>query len=118
MIVPLKVELQRELQGWYDWANEKVMQATWKLQRELQEKEDIEKSKKEKQTVEEITVKRLAEMDYVLANAIGQIELANCTIRRLEAKNNMLRREMGRMLGWRLVVRQLNWMRLLRRSRR
>ncbi|CAA0825505.1 Putative E3 ubiquitin-protein ligase RF298 [Striga hermonthica] len=101
MIVPLKAELERELQGWCNWANEKVMQAAGKLMKEhaelktlRQEKEDIEKSKKDKQTVEESMVKRLAEMDNALANTTGQIELTSCTVRRLEVENNVLRREM------------------------
>ncbi|GER43740.1 RING/U-box superfamily protein [Striga asiatica] len=101
MIVPLKVELERELQGWCNWANEKVMQAAGKLMKEnaelktlRQEKEDIEKSKKDKHSVEESMVKRLAEMDNALANTTGQIELTSCTVRRLEAENNVLRREM------------------------
>ncbi|KAK4408030.1 putative E3 ubiquitin-protein ligase [Sesamum angolense] len=101
MLVPLKQALEKELQGWTDWANEKVMQAARRLgkdQGELkmlrQEKEETEKFKKEKQTLEESTMKRLSEMEYALSNATGQIEVANCTVRRLEEENSLLKKEM------------------------
>ncbi|KAL0391062.1 UNVERIFIED_CONTAM: putative E3 ubiquitin-protein ligase [Sesamum calycinum] len=100
MLVPLKQALEKELQGWTDWANEKVMQAARRLgkdQGELkmlrQEKEETEKFKKEKQTLES-TMKRLSEMEYALSNATGQIEVANCTVRRLEEENSLLKKEM------------------------
>ncbi|KAL2236514.1 putative E3 ubiquitin-protein ligase RF4 [Sesamum indicum] len=101
MLVPLKQALEKELQGWTDWANEKVMQAARRLgkdQGELkmlrQEKEETEKFKKEKQSLEESTMKRLSEMEYALSNATGQIEVANCTVRRLEEENSLLKKEM------------------------
>ncbi|KAI3472684.1 hypothetical protein Pfo_030833 [Paulownia fortunei] len=100
-IIPHKQALEKELQGWTDWANEKVMQAARRLgkdQGELkmlrQEKEELEKFKKEKQTLEESTMKRLSEMEYALSNATGQIEVANCTVRRLEEENSVLKEEM------------------------
>lgn len=101
LLVPHKQEIEKELQGWTEWANEKVMQAARRLgkdQAELkmlrQEKEEIEKFKKEKQALEESTMKRLSEMEHALTNATGQIEVANCTIRRLEEENGMLKNEM------------------------
>ncbi|KAL6499497.1 hypothetical protein OROGR_027407 [Orobanche gracilis] len=100
ILVPLKAGLEKELQGWTDWANEKVMQAARKLgkdQTELktlrQEKEELENSKEEKQTMDEGTIKRLTEMERALSNATGQIELANCTVKRLECENDVLKRE-------------------------
>lgn len=101
MLVPHKQDIEKELQGWTDWANEKVMQAARRLgkdQAELkmlrQEKEEIEKFKKEKQTLEESTMKRLSEMESALTNATGQIEVANSNIRRLEEENDMLKSDM------------------------
>ncbi|GER32975.1 RING/U-box superfamily protein [Striga asiatica] len=95
--VPLKAELQKELKGWYDWANEKVMQAARKLGKEKaelktlrQEKKDVENSKKQKQTV----VNHAAEMDHRLANAINQIQMASFSVKQLEAENDVLRRGM------------------------
>ncbi|MCD7463498.1 hypothetical protein HAX54_050736 [Datura stramonium] len=93
--------LQKELQGWTDWANEKVMQATRRLgkdQGELkmlrQEKEEAEKFQKEKQMLQENNMKRLSEMEYALSNASGQIEMANSTLHRLEVENAVLKKEM------------------------
>ncbi|GFP82025.1 putative E3 ubiquitin-protein ligase rf4 [Phtheirospermum japonicum] len=101
MLVPLKALLERELGGWTDWANEKIMQAAQKLgkdQRELkqlrQEREEIEKSRKEKQGNDESNLKRLNEMEHALGNANGQIELAKCTIHRLEFENSVVKKEM------------------------
>lgn len=93
--------VQKELQGWTDWANEKVMQAARRLgkdQVELkmlrQEKEEAEKFQKEKQILEENNMKRLSEMEYALSNASGQIEMANSTLHRLEVENAVLKKEM------------------------
>ncbi|CAA2935100.1 E3 ubiquitin- ligase RF298 [Olea europaea subsp. europaea] len=101
ILVPHKQVLEKELQGWTDWANEKVMQAARRLgkdQVELKtlrkEKEETEKFKKEKQSLEENTMKRLSEMEYALSNATGQIEVAHSTVRRLEEENAALRKEM------------------------
>ncbi|XP_051131052.1 putative E3 ubiquitin-protein ligase RF298 [Andrographis paniculata] len=101
MLVPHKQALEKELQGWTDWANEKVMQAARRLgkdQGELKmlrlEKEETEKFKKEKQTLEESTSKRLSEMEYALGNARSQIEAANTTAQRLEQENAVLKKEM------------------------
>ncbi|CAN4113663.1 unnamed protein product [Withania somnifera] len=93
--------LEKELQGWTDWANEKVMQAARRLgkdQGELkmlrQEKEEAEKFRKEKQILEESNMKRLSEMEYALSNASVQIEMANSTLHRLEVENAVLKKEM------------------------
>lgn len=101
MLVPHKQALEKELQSWTDWANNKVMQAARRLgkdQAELkmlrQEKEETEKFKKEKQTLEESTTKRLSEMEYALSNASGQIEIANCNARRLQEENSVLKKEL------------------------
>ncbi|CAN4101941.1 unnamed protein product [Withania somnifera] len=92
--------LQKELRGWTDWANEKVMQAARRLgkdQGELkmlrQEKEEAEKFQKEKQMLEESNMKRLSEMGYALSNASCQIEMANSTLHRLEVENAVLKKE-------------------------
>lgn len=101
LLVPHKEEIEKEHQGWTEWANEKVMQAARRLGKDKaelkmlrQEKEEIEKFKKEKQALEESTMKRLSEMEHALTNAKGQIEVATCTIRRLEDENSMLKNEM------------------------
>ncbi|KAH6827650.1 hypothetical protein C2S53_020345 [Perilla frutescens var. hirtella] len=101
ILTPYMQDIQKELQGWTEWANEKVMQAARRLGKEQaelkmlrQEKEEIEKFKKEKQALEESTQKRLSEMEYALSNATNQIEVAKGTTRRLEDENNILKNEM------------------------
>ncbi|CAI9781149.1 unnamed protein product [Fraxinus pennsylvanica] len=101
ILVPHKQVLEKELRGWTDWANEKVMQAARRLGKDQVElktlrkdKEEMEKFKKEKQSLEENTMKRLSEMEYALSNATGQIEVAHSTVRRLEEENTALRKEM------------------------
>lgn len=101
MLVPRLQILQKELDGWTDWANQKVMQAARRLGKDLaelkalrQEKEEAEKFEKEKHILEENTVKRLSEMVCALDNATSQVEMANTTVRRLEEKNSVLKKEM------------------------
>lgn len=101
ILVPHKKALERELQGWTNWANDKVMQAARRLgsdQGELkllrQEKEETEKLNKERQTLEENTLKRLSEMENALSNASGQIEMANSAVRRFGEKNSLLKKKM------------------------
>ncbi|KAG8370692.1 hypothetical protein BUALT_Bualt13G0009800 [Buddleja alternifolia] len=103
MLIRHKEVLEKELQSWTDWANEKVMQAARRLGKDKgelkmlrQEKEEIEKLKKDKQNLEESNLKRLSEMEYALSNATGQINVANSTVRRLEGENSVLKKEMER----------------------
>ncbi|XP_026450009.1 putative E3 ubiquitin-protein ligase RF298 isoform X2 [Papaver somniferum] len=100
-LAPRVRELQNQLQEWTEWANQKVMQAARRLSKDKaelktlrQEKEEVTRLKKEKQTLEENTMKKLSEMDSALGKATGQVERANMTVRRLEAENSELRREM------------------------
>ncbi|KAL3626046.1 hypothetical protein CASFOL_029595 [Castilleja foliolosa] len=101
MLVPLKALLERELERWTDWANEKVMQAAQKLgkdKRELkklrEEREEVEKSRREKQSNDENDVKRLNEVEHALGIAHGQADLAKCTIHRLQIENTVVKKEM------------------------
>ncbi|XP_021681375.2 putative E3 ubiquitin-protein ligase RF298 [Hevea brasiliensis] len=100
-LVPEVQELQKELQSWTDWANQKVMQAARRLSQdkpELEalklEKQEAEQFKKEKKMLEENAMKRLSEMELALINATGQIEMANSTIRKLEVENSLLKDEL------------------------
>ncbi|GLT42563.1 hypothetical protein SLA2020_165550 [Shorea laevis] len=100
-LVPRLQDLQKELHTWIEWANQKVMQAARRLsveQPELkllrQEKEEGDQFKKEKQIMEENTVKRLSEMELALNNASNQVERANSTICRLEVENSLLKKDM------------------------
>ncbi|KAF9618291.1 hypothetical protein IFM89_000926 [Coptis chinensis] len=100
-LVPRVKELQNQLQGWTDWANQKVMQAARRLSKDKselktlrQEKEEMARLKKEKQTLEENTMKKLSEMENALFKASGQVDRANSAVQRLEVENSNLRHQM------------------------
>lgn len=100
-LVPRVQELQTQLQEWTEWAQQKVMQVARRLNKEKaelktlrQEKEEGARLKKEKQALEENTMKKLAEMESALCKASGQVERANAAVRRLEMENSGLRQEM------------------------
>ncbi|KAJ9547694.1 hypothetical protein OSB04_020237 [Centaurea solstitialis] len=93
--------LQNEIRRWDDWANAKVMQVAKRLSHDRPElnklraeKEEAEKSTKDKQAMEENTVKRLSEMTTALNNANYQIEVASSAIVRLENEKSALKKEM------------------------
>ncbi|TMW85524.1 hypothetical protein EJD97_023015 [Solanum chilense] len=92
--------LQKELQWWSDWANEKVMQATWRLakdQAELkmlrQEKEDAEKVYQEKEMLEKDTLVRIMEMEQAQVNTNSMSETLNYLLKTLEMDNVGLKKD-------------------------
>ncbi|KAK4771678.1 hypothetical protein SAY87_032210 [Trapa incisa] len=100
-LIPRVKELQNQLKGWNEWANQKVMQAARRLSKDKaelkllrQEKEEVERLKKEKKNLEENTMKKLSEMENALCKASGQVERANSAVRRLESENAALRLDM------------------------
>ncbi|XP_015578234.2 putative E3 ubiquitin-protein ligase RF298 isoform X2 [Ricinus communis] len=100
-LVPQVQALQNNVQGWTDWANQKVMQATRRLGKDKlemkalkQEKEEAEQFKKEKKVFEENAMKRLSEMEFALGKATGQVKASNSTIQNLEGKRSELKKEM------------------------
>lgn len=99
-LVPRLPELLRELQTWTEWANQKVMQAARRLSMEQvelkslrQDKEEVNRLKKEKQSVEENTSKRLSEMELALNSANNQVERANSNICKLELEHSLLKKD-------------------------
>lgn len=101
VLIPRVRELQAQLLEWTDWAQQKIMQAARRLNKnksELQtlrhEKDEVFRLKKEKQTLEENTVKKLKEMENALSKATRQVEKANASSRRLEIENARLTIEM------------------------
>ena len=93
--------LESQHQDWTDWAQQKVMQATRRLTKDSaelkalrQERDEYIRLKKEKQTLEESTMKKLAEMENALRKAVSQVDRANSTAWRLEAENAAVRGEM------------------------
>ncbi|KAF8111758.1 hypothetical protein N665_0073s0110 [Sinapis alba] len=100
-LVPRVNDLQNELQVWTDWANQKVKEATGRLLKDqpelkaLRKERDMAKQhKKEKQLMEENTMKRLSEMELAVKNATSQFEKANNAARRLEIEQSLLKKEM------------------------
>ncbi|KAJ0245200.1 putative E3 ubiquitin-protein ligase RF4 [Hirschfeldia incana] len=100
-LVPRVNDLENELQVWTDWANQKVKEATGRLLKDqpelkaLRKERDMAKQqKKEKQLMEENTMKRLSEMEIAVKNATSQFEKANSAARRLEAEQCLLKKEM------------------------
>lgn len=100
-LVPQLQELQNELHGWTEWANQKVMQVAHRLTKNLpelkilrQEKEDVEQYNRDRKLLEQNTVKRLSEMEHALNNATAHVERANTTACRLEMENSTLKKEL------------------------
>lgn len=100
-LVPWVPELHNELNSWTEWANQKVMQAARRLRKDQaelralrQEKQEVEQCQKDKQILEENTVKRLSEMEFALTNATSQVERSNSTVHMLEMEHSLLKKEM------------------------
>lgn len=92
--------LQKELQGWSNWANEKVMQATWRLGKDLgelkmlrQEKEEAEKVLKESKILEEDAQEKIMAMEQSMVNTNYIFETTTSYLKRLEKKNVELKKE-------------------------
>lgn len=93
--------LESQLQEWSEWAQQKVMQAAQRLRKDSSElkalrseRDEYARLKKEKQTLDETTTKKLSEMENALRKALNQVERANTTARRLKAENKEARDEM------------------------
>ncbi|MCO5556958.1 hypothetical protein L7F22_010513 [Adiantum nelumboides] len=93
--------LESQLQEWSDWAQQKVMQAAQRLRKDSSElkalrleRDEYVRLKKEKQTLEESTMKKLSEMEIALRKALNQVDRANTAARRLKTENAEVRAEM------------------------
>ncbi|GLT81236.1 hypothetical protein SLA2020_526310 [Shorea laevis] len=94
-------DLEKQVKERKDWAHQKAMQAARKLSSDLtelkllrMEREETQRLKKGKQTLEDSTMKRLSEMENALRKASGQVDRANAAVRRLETGNAEIRAEM------------------------
>ncbi|KAH7834063.1 hypothetical protein Vadar_012385 [Vaccinium darrowii] len=94
-------DLEAQVKERKDWAHKKAMQAARKLSNDLtelkmlrMEREETQRLKKGKQTLEDSTMKRLSEMENALRKASGQVDRANAAVRRLETENAEIRAEM------------------------
>lgn len=94
-------DLEGQVKERKEWAHQKAMQAARKLSQDLtelkmlrMEREETQRMKKGKQTLEDSTMKRLSEMENALRKASGQVDRANAAVRRLETENAEIRAEM------------------------
>lgn len=94
-------DLERQLKERKEWAQQKAMQAAKKLSSDLtqlkilrMEREETQRLKKGKQTLEDTTMKRLSEMENALRKASSQVDRANAAVRQLEVENAEIRAEM------------------------
>ncbi|WOK95970.1 hypothetical protein Cni_G04677 [Canna indica] len=100
-LVPRVQELKTQLQDWTDWAQQKVMQAARRLNKDKvelqilrQERDEAARLLKEKETLEVSMMKKVSETEYAWSKACSQYEMSNATMGRLENENNKLRLEM------------------------
>ncbi|KAJ0240009.1 RING/U-box superfamily protein [Hirschfeldia incana] len=91
-------DLRRQVKERKEWAQKKAMQAAEKVSDELSElnslrseREETLRLKKGKQTREDITVKRISEMENDLRKVSGHVDKANMMARTLENENAVIR---------------------------
>ncbi|KAH9303475.1 hypothetical protein KI387_015058, partial [Taxus chinensis] len=94
-------DLEMQLKDRTEWAQQRAMQAARKLSKDLaelktlrMEKDETLRFRKDKQTVEDTTMKRLAEMENALRKVSSQVDRANAAVKRLETENAEVKAEM------------------------
>ncbi|PIN23729.1 putative E3 ubiquitin ligase [Handroanthus impetiginosus] len=94
-------DLEKQVKERKEWAHQKAMQAARKLSHDLtelkmlrMEREETQRMKKGKHTLEDTTLIKLTEMENALRTASGQVDRANAAVRKLEIENAEIRAEM------------------------
>ncbi|GJN34139.1 hypothetical protein PR202_gb22781 [Eleusine coracana subsp. coracana] len=94
-------EMEAQLKERKEWAQGKAIQAARKLGTDLtelrvlrMEHDENQRRKKEKQVMEDDTLKRLAQLETELKKKSGQLDRSNATAQRLEMENAEIRAEM------------------------
>ncbi|TKW32901.1 hypothetical protein SEVIR_2G197300v4 [Setaria viridis] len=94
-------EMEAQLKERREWAQGKAIQAARKLGADLtelrvlrMEHDENQRRKKEKQVMEDDTIKRLAHLENELKKKSGQLDRSNATVQRLEMENAEIRAEM------------------------
>ncbi|XP_062199028.1 MND1-interacting protein 1-like [Phragmites australis] len=94
-------EMEVQLKERREWAQGKAIQAARKLGADLtelrvlrMEHDENQRRKKEKQVMEDDTMKRLAHLENELKKKSGQLDRSNATVQRLEMENAEIRAEM------------------------
>lgn len=94
-------DLEMQLVDRTEWAQQKVMQAARRLSKDRNEmnslraeRDELMRAKKDQKTLEDSTMKKLADMEAALRRASGQVDRANQAVSRLEKENAEVRAEM------------------------
>ncbi|KAG8374922.1 hypothetical protein BUALT_Bualt10G0046000 [Buddleja alternifolia] len=94
-------DLEKQVKERKEWAHQKAMQAARKLSHDLtelkmlrMERDETQRLKKGKQTLDKTTMDRLTDMEEALRNASGQVDRTNASVRKLEIENAEIRAEM------------------------
>lgn len=94
-------EMEAQLKERREWAQGKAIQAARKLGADLtelrvlrMESDENQRRNKEKQVMEDDTMKRLAHLENELKKKSGQLDRSNATVQRLEMENAEIRAEM------------------------
>ncbi|KAL5701582.1 hypothetical protein ACHQM5_026904 [Ranunculus cassubicifolius] len=100
-LVARSQDMENQLGEWTDWANQKVIQATRRLNKDKaelkalkQEKEEVERVQKERQSSEDNSTRKLSELDNAFARATEQVKQADAAVTRLEKENSNLKKVM------------------------
>ncbi|GER57541.1 actin-depolymerizing factor [Striga asiatica] len=101
LLQQVKPHLSKGDAMWQCWAQQKAMQAARKLSHDFtelkmlrMERDETRGLKKGRQTLKEVTMKRLTDMECALRMASGQVDRANAATRKLETENAEIRAEM------------------------
>ncbi|KAG8056573.1 hypothetical protein GUJ93_ZPchr0002g26441 [Zizania palustris] len=94
-------EMEALLKERKEWAQQKAIQAARKLGADLTElrvlrmqHDENQRRKKDKQEMEDDTMKRLTQLENELKRKSGQLDRSNATVQRLEMENAEIRAEM------------------------
>ncbi|XP_031483751.1 MND1-interacting protein 1-like [Nymphaea colorata] len=92
--------LERQLQERMEWAQKKALQAAKKLSSDLTELKMLRMEREEtlhqknKQSLEDATMKKLSDLEAALKKAGAQVDRANAAVKHLETENAEIRAEM------------------------
>ncbi|CAH1431747.1 unnamed protein product [Lactuca virosa] len=88
--------LQKELQGWDDWATSKVMEVTKRLNQHRSEVNTLKAEMKDNEAMDENTAKRLLETTLTLNTTNSELNVANSTIVKLQTEQSVIKEESER----------------------
>ncbi|CAL0334642.1 unnamed protein product [Lupinus luteus] len=100
-LVPKVKELQDQIKQWTEWGNQKIIHATHQLSQDKallktlkKEQDENEHLMKERQYLEESSLRRISEMESALDNAKAKLGEAGATARKLKAQNAAFTKQM------------------------